>query len=646
MASNILSIGKSALAAAQAGIATAGHNIANASTPGYSRQVVVQSTAQPQDFGYGFLGQGTQISTVRRVYSDFLGRQVVSAQSAKNELDSHYAQIRQVDNLLADSSTGLAPALQDFFNGLHDLASNPTSNASRQAVISSGDALAARFQLLSGRIEEIQRGVNSEITSSIDAINSYVQQIAQLNRAIEQASGSHGNPANDLLDQRDQLVNELGKEVKLTVIKQDGGAYNVLVANGQPLVVGGDAYALSAGRSAADPTRVEPRYESNGVSSPLGDQSSLGGRLGGLVEFQTNTLNGVQNSLGRIAIGLAASFNSQHRLGQDLDGVLGADFFAVGEPLVNASRSNGGTAVISAAVVDASVLSSSDYDLSYDGTAYLLTRLEDGATQSFSSLPQTVEGVSLSLSAGAPAAGDHFLIRPTATGASSFSLALRDIDRIAAAAPVRIASVAGNTGTAKVSAAAVDATYLAAGTSLPVVLSFDAASNSLSGFPAGMPVSVTVGGATTTFPPGTPVSYADGAEIAFGGIRFQVSGIPGNGDRFSVSSNSNGVGDNRNALLLANLQSARTLGGGTATYEGAFAQLVSLVGNKTRELETTTSAAEKMLSEASAAQQAQSGVNLDEEAANLLRYQQAYQAAGKVIQVANEVFDVILALND
>lgn len=646
MASNILSIGKSALAAAQAGIATAGHNIANASTPGYSRQVVVQGTAQPQDFGYGFLGQGTQISTIRRVYSDFLGRQVVSAQSAKNELDSHYAQIRQLDNLLADTSTGLSPALQEFFNGLHDLASNPTSTASRQEVISSGEALAGRFRLLSSRIEEIQQGVNSEITNSIDAINSCVQQIAQLNRAIEQAGGSHGNPPNDLLDQRDQLVTELGKEIKVTVIKQDGGAYNILVANGQPLVVGGDAYFLRASRSAADPTRVEPQYESNGISSPLGDQSSLGGRLGGLIDFQRNTLSGIQNSLGRVAIGLAGSFNSQHRLGQDLNGAPGADFFTVGPPLVNASRFNGGNASISAAIVDPSALSASDYDLSFDGSAYVLTRLADGSTRSFSALPQTVDGVSLSLGSGAPAAGDHFLIRPTATGATTFSLILRDADRIAAAAPVRTAAVAGNAGNAQVSPATVDATYPTAGTLLPVAFSFDAASNTLSGFPAGMPVSVTAGGTTTTFPADTPVSYTDGAEIAFGGIRFQITGTPGNGDQFSVSANGNGVGDNRNALLLASLQSAKTLGGGTATYEGAFAQLVSSVGNKTRELETTAAAADKLLMEASDAQQAQSGVNLDEEAANLLRYQQAYQAAGKVIQVANDVFNVILALNE
>lgn len=645
MASNILSIGKSALAAAQAGLATTGHNIANASTPGYSRQVVVQSAVQPQDFGYGFVGQGTQISAVKRVYSDFLSRQVVAAQSSKSELDSYYAQIRQINNLLADPSTGLAPAVQELFNGLHDLASNPSSIASRQVVLAAGEALADRFQLLAGRIDETHRGVNSAITSSIHAINSYAQQIAQVNRAIEQAAGSQGNPPNDLLDQRDRLVSDLSKEIKVTVIKQDGGAYNVIVAKGLPLVVGGQSSALEARVSPSDPTRVETHYVSNGVTTALGDQSLVGGRLGGLVEFRANTLDTVQNSIGRIAIGLASSFNSQHRLGQDIDGNLGSDFFTVGTPLVSASSANAGNANISAAIADATMLTASDYKLVHEGGNYVLTRLEDGVTQTFASLPQTVDGVALSLSSGAPANGDQFLIRPVATGASSFALAVQDTARIAAASPIRSGPVPGNTGTAKISPGVVDAAYLVAGTPLPVVVSYDAGSNTLTGFPAGMPVTVSVAGASTTFPAGTPVSYTDGAEIAFGGIGVQITGIPGNGDRFAISANQAAVGDNRNALLLANLQSANTLARGTATYEGAFAQLVSLVGSKTRELGVTSAGAGTMLSEAVEAQQAESGVNLDEEATNLLRYQQAYQAAGKVIQIANEVFESLLQLN-
>jgi flagellar hook-associated protein 1 FlgK len=391
--------------------------------------------------------------------------------------------------------------------------------------------------------------------------------------------------------------------------------------------------------------RIEPYYSSNGTTSVLGHQSLVGGRLGGLFEFRAGTLDTAQNSLGRIAIGLAESFNAQHRLGQDINGDLGTDFFSVGSPLVGGSSANAGNAKVSATIIDAKALTTSDYSLKYDGTNFVVTRLEDGTTQSFTSLPQNLDGMELLLSLGVPSAGDQFLIRPTASGASSFSLALHDTGRIAAAAPIRSEAAAGNTGTGKISAGAVDAAYVGAPLTSPVVISYDEATNTVSGFPPGLAVTVDSGTSSTTFPPGTPVNYVDGAQITFGGMKFQISGIPGNGDSFAVGANQAGVGDNRNALLLASLQTTRTLAQGTATYEGAYGQLVSLVGNKTRELEVTSGAAQTMLSEALHAQQTESGVNLDEEATNLLRYQQAYQAAGKIIQIANEMFNVLLEFN-
>ncbi|OZA42610.1 MAG: flagellar hook-associated protein FlgK, partial [Hydrogenophilales bacterium 17-61-76] len=217
MASSILSIGQSALAAAQVGINTTGHNIANAATPGYNRQVIVQGAAQAQNFGFGFLGQGVEVSTVKRVYNEYLGNQVQSAQTTKSGLDSYYAQMRQIDNLLADPTTGLSPAMQDFFSGLQDMTSNPTSIPARQSVLSNAESLATRFQSLSGRLDEIERSLNSQIQSSISDINSYGQQIAQLNDAIGKAERASGQPPNDLLDQRDQLLMELNKQIKVTV---------------------------------------------------------------------------------------------------------------------------------------------------------------------------------------------------------------------------------------------------------------------------------------------------------------------------------------------------------------------------------------------------------------------------------------------
>jgi flagellar hook-associated protein 1 FlgK len=543
MASNILSIGQSALAAAQVGLSTTGHNIANAATPGYNRQVVVQGAALPQNFGFGFMGQGTEISTVKRIYNEYLGNQVQTAQASKSGLDSYYAQIRQIDNLLGDATTGLSPVMQDFFSSIQDVTSNPSGTPARQGVLSTAEALASRFQSLAGRLEEIEQGVNSQILSSVSSINTYAQQIAGLNDAIGRAQRATGQPANDLLDQRDQLILELNKEIKTTVVKQGDGNYNVFIGNGQPLVVGTTTYQLANVVSPTNPERIEVAFRaSSGDLVIVGDAGVVGGKLGGLIEFRSQTLEPAQNALGRVAIGLADTFNAQHQLGFDLNGVAGGAFFNVAAPAVGSNSANTGSAVIGASIDNANALTISDYRLRYDGANYTLTRLSDNTTTTFATFPQIVDGVELNLTSGAPATGDSFLIRPTVNGASGFGVAMTD--------------------------------------------------------PAG----------------------------------------------FAAAAQTGAVGDNRNALLLGALQTAKTLGNGTTSFQGAYSQFVSQIGNKTRELEVTSSAAGKLLTEATTALQNESGVNLDEEAANLLRYQQAYQAAGKVMQIASEMFDMLLSL--
>jgi len=654
MATNILNIGRSALAAAQVGINTTGHNIANAATPGYSRQVVVQGTAQPQNFGFGFMGQGTEIDTVKRVYSEFLGSQARSAQTSKSGLDSYYAQIKQIDNLLADPASGLSPALQGFFSGIQELSSNPAAIPSRQAALSSAETLVARFQSLAGRLDEIEQGINSQITSSVNGINSYAQQIAQLNDTIGRVQNGSGQPANDLLDQRDQLILDLNREIKATVVKQDNGHYNIFIGNGQPLVVGVNTYALSTAASPTNPERIEVAYRTAGKTVVVGESSLVGGKLGGLVEFRSQTLDSAQNALGRVAIGMADTFNAQHRLGRDLNGNPGGDFFTLPPPVVGANSANTGDAAISASIGNVNALTTSDYRLQYDGTDYTLTRLSDNKTFPPGALPQTVDGIEFSLASGTADAGDSFLIRPTVNGASGLAVAIADPAQIAAAGalpvtPVGTSAASANAGDVAIGGATVDSSY--APLAAPVSFTYDATTDPLT--PAfnvspASDVTVTVGGVPTTYPTGTPVPYTDGATISFGGISFVLSSPTGtaplDGDSFTVAANPFGVGDNRNALLLGALQTANTLGGGTTSFQGAYSQLVSQIGNKTRELEVTSSAAGKLLSEAQRSLQTESGVNLDEEATNLLRYQQAYQAAAKVMQIASEMFDALLTI--
>jgi flagellar hook-associated protein 1 len=632
MGSNILSIGQSALNAAQVGLSTTGHNIANAATPGYSRQVVIQGAAIPQNMGYGFIGQGTEIADVKRIYSAFLGTQVLSAQTAKSQLDTYSAQIKQIDNLLADPSAGLSPALQDFFKGIQDLAANPSAAASRQAALSSAEALASRFQGLEGRLDELRQGVNAQITSSVGIINNYTQQIAQLNDTIEKAqSSTDGKVANDLLDQRDQLIADLSKEIKITVVPQDG-KYSVFMGNGQPLVVGVQTFSLQAAVSLTDPSRTEVAYNANGKTVLIGESSLQGGKLGGLLEFRNKTLDVAQNSLGRVAIGIATTFNAQHRLGQDLNGQLGGDFFAPATVTPIASSDNKGNAVLAASISNVSALTTSDYRVQVIAAgSYQVTRLSDGAVTAFSSFPQNIDGVDLSLASGAGVAGDEFLVRPTADGAAGFKVAITDIAKIAAAAPIATAALATNTGTGKISAGSVNAPPPPnPNLQQPVTITFTSATTfDVSGTGTGNP---------------TGVTYSGGGNISYNGWTFQISGAPLAGDTFTIKPNSNGVGDSRNALLLGALQSSNTLANGTTSYQGAYAQLVSLVGNKAHEIEVTASAADKLLTQAVQAQQAESGVNLDEEATNLLRYQQAYQAAGKVMQIASQMFDTLLSI--
>ena len=645
MGASILSIGSGALSAAQAGLSTAAHNISNAATPGFSRQEIIQGNNIPLPTGIGFLGQGVHVATVRRIYNDFLTRQVSDAQSSVSQLDSYHAQIAQLDNMLADPAAGLSPALQDFFSGVNALANNPADIASRQAMLSAGSALVSRLQSLQGQFDDVRNGVADQMAASVDAINSYAAQIAQINDAIAKAETSGGGHiANDLRDQRDLLVADLNKEIKTTVVTQDDGAYNVFIGNGQPLVMGNKAAALVTMPAPGDASRLEIAFKTGGVTMLQKSDTLTGGKLGGLLGFRDTSLDSAQSALGRIALGLAGTFNDQHRLGVDLSGNPGGDFFSIASPVVAPHSANTGSAAMAVAISDYGALTSSDYRLQYDGSNYSITRLSDGTVQTAGALPASMDGLDFSLSSGSPAAGDSFLVRPTLNGAGSISVAISDTRKIAAAAPISTRAQASNLGTGTISAGSVDAGYLATPLGAPVTLTYSAGANSLSGFPAGASVTVNNGGIITSYAPGAPVIFVPGAAISVNGMNFTLSGNPADGDQFGIQPNTGGAGDNRNALSLAALQIQNTLGGGTASYQGAYAQLISQVGNKTRDVEVGSQTQGKLLEQANASQQAVSGVNLDEEASRLLRYQQAYQAAGKVMQIASEMFDTILSI--
>lgn len=636
MGNGIFGIGLSGLNAAQIGLLTTGHNISNAATPGYTRQQVIQTASVPYGTGYGFIGQGVQVSTVLRAYSEFLDTQVVQAQTRSSQLDTYYGLIRQVDDMLGGADSGLAPALLDFFKGVNAVALDPASVPARQTMLSGAQMLVARFQDLDRRFSEIRTAVQGQMQNSVTEINLLAEQIAKLNQDIMRAQGASGShPANDLLDQRDALVARLSQEIGTTVVRQGDGSYSIFIGNGQALVMGTQALRLQVIPSPRDPDELAIGYVSGGRVIPLpSGMLQDSGNLGGYLTFANGPLADAQNALGRIAIVLAQSFNDQHRLGQDLYGGLGADFFKVPVPGVIASGATDPSSELTVSIDDVTALTTSDYRFSFDGTQYVLTRLSDGASVAATVAPSAASPLvfdGLSITAATINAGESFTIKPTRNGAADIALAIRDPREIAAAAPIRTAAAPANTGTGVIGAGSVDA--LDPDLRQPVTIAFHVPYDGqydVIGTGSGLPALNQV--------------YVPGADIRFNGWTVQISGNPAAGDTFTVGPNDNGTADNRNMLLLSALQVRNILDGGTASFQTAYGQVVSAIGNQTRELEVSSRVAANLLAQVKERQQSFSGVNLDEEAANLLRYQQAYQAAGKVIEISSRLFDTLLDL--
>ncbi|HEX5803788.1 MAG TPA: flagellar hook-associated protein FlgK, partial [Azospira sp.] len=503
----MISIGISGIRAAQLGLLTTEHNITNANTDGYSRQRVIQTTNIPIATGSGFVGQGTNVTAISRMYSQTLVNQVNTAQSKVSELDTYHAQIKQIDNMLADPNAGLSPALQDFFRGIQDVVANPSLLASRQSMVSSAQALVSRFQSIESRLDELYQGVGSQIATTVATINSYAQQIGELNQRIVLAQAATLAPANDLLDQRDFLMTELNKLVEVKATTNSDGSYNVFFGTGQQLVVGPNVTELVAQASYADISRIVVGIKTAGSVQELPESLITGGELAGLVRFRSETLDRTSNDVGRLAATMALTMNAQHALGQDLlgqaagEGSFVADFFTLAAPRTTANSLNTGGAALSASFVTPppvsatgnfyTNLTNSDYRLAYDGANYTLTRLSDSQVWSNASLATlstnvaASEGFQLSL-AGAMNAGDSFTVMPTkfaARGIEVNASIAADPRLIAVASPVRTNVGATNSGSATVTAGEVGVGYALG--ALPVTVTYDAGANQLTGFPGG-----------------------------------------------------------------------------------------------------------------------------------------------------------------
>lgn len=624
---DLLSISVSGLVAFERALATTSHNIANAATAGYVRQRTEFAAREPQGLGSGFVGRGVDVTTVRRLLNQFSASQLRFANSDFGRMQATADLAVRVDTLLGAAGGDITAAMEQFFSAAQDVATNPASTAARQVLLARAGALADRFRSTSQQLDQIQADTRTRIRAGVDEVSGLAAGIARLNADITAASSAlGGQPPNDLLDERDRMLTRLSELVNVSVVDGVDGAVNVFIGSGQTLVLGSQASTLTATPAADDASWLDIRFRDGGADQVI-TATLTGGELGGLLQARAGLLEGVRQELGLTATALAHAANGQQAAGFDLGGQFGQALFAIAAPRVTAASGNGGSALVTAAVDDLAGLTGGNYLLQFDGAAWSVVRESDrsavAATGTGTALdPLRFDGLALVAGAGA-AAGDRFTVQSTGAAAGSFSVALADPRGIAAAAPIRTLTIDGNRGTGAISSGEVlDPTDPALLTTADIVF-LDASTYSVNGAGA--------------------FAYVPGQEIQQNGWSISISGQPAAGDAFRVERNVGGVGDNRNALLLASLRDRGLIAGGAVTLGDSTSALVSRVGAVTAEAEVGAAARQTLQSYARNTLLAESGVNLDEEAAELLKWQQAYQAAAQAITVADSLFQALLS---
>lgn len=644
---SMFSIGLSGLNAAQNALNTSSNNISNVYTPGYNRELA--------QLGEGRVGGGVRVNDIERQFNTYVADQLNSAKTQSSALETYYNQVSQIDNLLADREAGLAPLMQGFFSSLEDLASSPSDPAARQGVLGQANTLSSQFRSFDGYLQDMQGNINSQIKDEITQINNTAEQIAGLNKEIALARARTGEAPNSLLNQRDHMVSELNERMNLRLNVQDGKTYNISLPNGQPLVTGTNSFQLEAMQADYDPQRTVVGYRDGGGNLVQLDESTItGGALGGLMTFRSETLDKTQNQIGQLAVSLATAFNEQHKLGVDLNGDQGEDFFAVRAPQSYGHKGNSDPDLLTSVGFDPETvdkLRATDYTVSFDENLDPVVTRNDNGQVLNSTDPDsanyvdvtgwtggagngsgeiTFGGVTLSFSSGNNVQeGDSFEIQPVRRAANGMETNITDVDKIAAGS---FADIAGDLSIDQLSIAegafAANAEY---------GITIDQLGNVSALEPAA--ATLTVNG--EPFIAGSQLSAGDRLQID--GIGFTLNELPDESTSLSLTEGTASSGDNRNALALQNLQS-ESIVGASATVSGAYASIVSDVGNRTNITEVNLDARQGLTDQLNAVQQSESGVNLDEEAANLIRYQQYYQANARVIDTAGTLMDTILNL--
>lgn len=638
--SNVLSTGTSALLAFQRALATTSHNVANINTDGYSRQKVNFATRDPNNVGYGDVGNGTKITDIRRVADQLAISRLLDSSGELARLQQLSSMADRVDSLFSDGATNIAGVWSNFFNSVSGLSANASGNADRRSMLDNANNLTNRFNQLTSNLDTLNSEVNNGLIAGTAEVNRLTAEIAQINGVI---GNNPNSAAPDMLDRRDQLITQLIGYTGGTAVIQDGGSMNVYTAGGHALVVGTTASKLTTVADPYQPERLQVALKTQGLTVTM-DAKALGGQMGGLLEFRNTVLTPAQAELGRLAVGLATSFNASHKQGMDLYGNMGADFFNLAAPKVSAKTGNSGSASFTASYGHIGALDGHNLVLKYESGDWKASRADTGVSvpmtgSGTASDPFVINGVVLELS-GTPNDGDSFLLQPTAAAAGSLSVAITDPSRIAAARPVQSAANVGNTGTGVLSnlqvTDAADSALLHPAT-IKFLPPLDPADPNE---PKRYTISVEDAGVSTET---GPFVYKAGEKIEASGWSLVLDGAPMTGDSFTVTPTKAGSSDNGNAQQLAKVENAKAFSAGTVTLNAALGGLTTQVGSAARAADYSLQAQQVINENAAARRDSISGVNLNEEAADMLRLQQAYQAASQLIATADTMFQTILS---
>jgi len=647
----LMSLGTRAMFANYATLQTIGNNIANANTPGYSRQQVELGTAGGQSTGAGFFGQGVNVQTVTRASDAFLTRDAAMSKSQAARDAARLEQLERLEKVFPTGESGLGYAAGDLLNAFVDVANRPQDASARQVVLARAEELASRFRAADSQLDALQSGVTEDVKNSVTVVNTLAKRVADINRQIASAQGS-GHAPNDLLDQRDQLISEIGSYVQVTTIEADDGSLGVFIGGGQRLVLGSNAQQLKVVPDAYDAAKVRLAISEAGGERLLPEDSLVAGKLPGLLAFQNEDLADARAMIGQLASAIAGAVNRQQSLGLDLGQPAGsgAPLFALGAPAALPASTNardaGGNFLssVSLTVADPKQLQASDYELRTDASTpgqYFLTRLSDGVTRTVAD-GDTVDGFTLAIGTPAPGATDRFLLQPVSQAAQGMARVLNNPNGIAASSPVVATVASGNTGTATVGSLTVTSTALDPTQTANISFTDDSGNYNWELRDAGNAV---VSSGTGT--------WTAGSTIALNGFELTLAGVPRSGDAVQVAPTAFPAANNGNALSLLALRDAGIVGeqllaGGVVSagesITSAYASAMADIGVRVQSARSSSNISTAVATNAEAARAGVSGVNLDEEAARLIQFQQAYQAAAKVLQVAQSVFDTLLSV--